>query len=301
MIPDSTSPLPAVANDGTPAPASSTSGAPEASGAATAVSGPLSRTTAPVAAASRRAASRRSGPGADPAMRGVLAVVRVRMLGALRLSSRVRAAPASPSAVSASASITNGPARRHARPGSPRPPPSPVPSPGPITTALHLAIPSKKAPAQPSRGQVHPHCLGRPRRGGVAGRAQPDHAGARRHGAAGAQDGRALHPGRAGRHADGVRPLVDLARPRAAPTRATSASSTSIARGTREADADVGHLDDAAQARALALEQPRLQAAKVTVASARTASPGAAPVSASTPEGMSMASTRAPAGTAGAS
>ncbi len=46
---------------------------------------------------------------------------------------------------------------------------------------------------------------------------------------------------------------------------------------------------------------PGFSAAKVTVRSARTASPGAAPLSASTPEGMSMASTGAPAGTSGAS
>ena len=46
---------------------------------------------------------------------------------------------------------------------------------------------------------------------------------------------------------------------------------------------------------------PGFNAAKVTVRSARTASPGASPLSASTPEGMSMASTPAPAGAAGAS
>ena len=42
--------------------------------------------------------------------------------------------------------------------------------------------------------------------------------------------------------------------------------------------------------------RPGFKAANVTVWSARTASPGASPVSASTPEGMSMARTGAPAG-----
>ena len=50
-----------------------------------------------------------------------------------------------------------------------------------------------------------------------------------------------------------------------------------------------------------ACNRPGFSAAKVTVRSARTASPGAPPVSASTPEGMSIASTAAPGGTAGAS
>ena len=46
---------------------------------------------------------------------------------------------------------------------------------------------------------------------------------------------------------------------------------------------------------------PGFNAANVTVRSACTAAPGAAPLSASTPDGMSMASTRAPSGTTGAS
>ena len=46
---------------------------------------------------------------------------------------------------------------------------------------------------------------------------------------------------------------------------------------------------------------PGLSAANVTVRSACTASPGASPLSASTPEGMSMASTTASTGTRGAS
>ena len=46
---------------------------------------------------------------------------------------------------------------------------------------------------------------------------------------------------------------------------------------------------------------PGFSAANVTVRSARTAAPGASPLSASTPDGMSMASTAAPTGTPGAS
>ena len=68
-----------------------------------------------------------------------------------------------------------------------------------------------------------------------------------------------------------------------------------------EGDPDVGHLDGAAAHGAAPCSSPGLSAAKVTVRSACTAAPGASPLSASTPEGMSMASTPAPGGTAGAS
>ena len=138
---------------------------------------------------------------------------------------------ASPSAVSASASITSGTgtaaitarissadrvARAEARADRPRPCTWPSP-PG-------------RHPAHPSAGRcMRTASVGQARRG-VAGRAEPDHAGARGHGATGAEHGRALHAGRAGRHADGVRPLV------------------AVAGARRQQRRDVGVLDRAAPA-----------------------------------------------------
>ena len=138
----------------------------------------------------------------------------VRMLGALRLSSRVRAAAASPSAVQRvgvdhqrhghrgdDGPDLLGRGRRRSRAPARSPPPCTWPSP-----------PGTRPPSRSPGRCMRTASVGQAR-GGVARRAQADHAGAGRHGTAGAQDGRALHAGRAGGHADGGRPLVDLTRP----------------------------------------------------------------------------------------
>ena len=154
MIPDRTSPLPAVASAGPPAAARRTSGVTAApAGSATAVSGPFKRTTAPVAAASRRAAESRSGPGADPARRAYSPSWGVRMLDAPRCPSSTRAASVPPSARSASASITTGTGTAASTARISAATASPVPRPGPMTTALHLAVAATKASAHPSAGR----------------------------------------------------------------------------------------------------------------------------------------------------
>ena len=222
------------------------------------------------------------------------------MLGASRLSSSVRAAAASPSAVSASASITSGTgtAARTVRISSATA--SPVPSPGPMTTALHLAVASRKAPAHPCAGRctrtasVGQGAVGSP---GEPSRIMPAPA--------------AMAP-RVHRMADPSMPAEPAATPtalvhlltgrgRGGTSAATSASSMRSARG-------VGKPIPMSATSVVPLScgpspcsRPGFKAANVTVRSARTAVPGAAPVSASTPEGMSMASTAAPAGTCGAS
>ena len=125
-----------------------------ASGAATAVSDPFSRTTAPVARASARAAARRSVPGRGAVDAGVLAVVRREdARGAPLLEQRARRRRAARARVSASASITSGTGTAAMTALISSAAASPVPSPGPITTALHLAVASRNAPAQPSAGR----------------------------------------------------------------------------------------------------------------------------------------------------
>ncbi len=84
-------------------------------------------------------------------------------------------------------------------------------------------------------------------------------------------------------------------------TSATSASSTRSACGVGKPMPMSATSTTPLSRAPSACSRPGLRAANVTVRSARTASPGASPVSASTPEGMSMASVAAPAGTRGAS
>ena len=301
MIPDRTSPLPAVARAGLPALLSTTSATSsgEAPGRATAVSEPFNRTMVPVASARRRAAARRSSPGAAPAMRAYSPSWGVRMLGPLRLSSKVRAAATSPSAVNASASITSGTATAAMTARISSATAAPVPRPGPITTALHFAVASRKAPAHPSAGRcmrtasVGQAALGSP---GDPSRSMPAPA--------------AMAP-RLQRIAAPSMPAEPAATPTAVVhlltcrgrggTLATSASSTSRHRGVGNAIPMSATSTVPLSGAPAPCSKPGFNAAKVTVRSAHTASPGAAPVSASTPDGMSMASTAAPAGTAGAS
>ena len=113
----------------------------------------MSSTIAPTASARWRAAASRSAPGAEPATRAYSPSWGVRMLGALRLSSSVRAVAASPRAVSASASITRGTGAPATTARISSATASPVPRPGPITIALHFAVASKNAPDQPSAGR----------------------------------------------------------------------------------------------------------------------------------------------------
>ena len=218
----------------------------------------------------------------------------VRTLGALRLSRSWRAAAASPSAVSASASITSGTGAPAITARISSPTSFPVPRPGPMTTALHLAVASRNASAQPSCGQRHADRLDRPRRLGVPGRAEPDHARARRHGAAGAEHGRALHPGRAGRHADGGRPLV-ACRGRAGNDAAMSASSTSRAAGVGNPMPMSATSTLPLSRGPVALEEAGLEGGeRHRAVGPHARRPAPRRVSASTPEGMSTASTAAP-------
>ena len=75
------------------------------------------------------------------------------MLGALRFSSRARASPLRASAVSASASITSGTPTAAITALISSATSSDVPRPGPSTTALHLAVASRKASDHPEAGR----------------------------------------------------------------------------------------------------------------------------------------------------
>ena len=98
-IPERTSPVPAVAKRWSPAVTARTS----PPGSATNVVGPLSRTTAPVVAASRRTAAKRSAPGGPPARRwnspscGVNTVAAGLSRTSAAAPPRTRRAPVSPS------------------------------------------------------------------------------------------------------------------------------------------------------------------------------------------------------------
>ena len=238
MMPESTSPLPAVA-----------SGGPAGGGQA-------ARRGVPAVGCGHR--GQRSlqqddgtgGPGQAP-RRGEAVLRRwpprlrrayspswgVRMVGALRLSSRVRAAsrrrrarsarrrrsPAGPGRRRSTARISSAVASSRAEPGPDAPRPCTWPSPR-----------GRRRP-NPSAGRCMRTASVGQAAGGVARRAQADHAGAGGHGAAGAQDGRTLHARRAGGHPDRVRPLVDLARARRgrAPRRRRPRPAAPAASGTR--------------------------------------------------------------------
>ena len=300
MTPERTSPLPAVARAGRPAAARRTSGATAASGDATAVSGPLRSTTAPVVSARYRAAASRSSPGGRPARRAYSPSWGVRMHGAWRVASNARADAASPRARSASASTTSGTGALATTVRISSAVVSPVPSPGPTTTARHLDVPSKKAPAQPSAGRCR-------RTASVGQAAAGSPGGARRIMPAPAAMAPRVQstaaPSMPAEPAATPTAVVHLftCRARGGSRVATSPSSTSAAPGTgREIPMSATSTAPASRGPS-PWSSPVLRAAKVTVTSARTASPGASPVSASTPDGTSIASTRAPSGGRGAS
>ena len=123
----------------------------------TAVVGPLSRATAPEDAASRRAASIRSGPGSAPVSRAYSPSWGVR-------TTRDRAwsessPPTRPRAKRPSASTTTGTGDSATRRFTSAAVPSSRPSPGPTTTAAHRDAASSAAADQPGRRQLHAHRL----------------------------------------------------------------------------------------------------------------------------------------------
>ena len=258
MIPESTSPVPAVARAGTPAADSSTSGT-DWSAAATAVSGPLSSTMTPSWRARSRAAARRSSPGGRAGQAGVLAVVggehgrggaqaqeelgRGEVTEGGEAVGVDRPAAAGDEATTAWISSTRGAVRAEARPD-------------------HQGLAPRRGRQEGTgptmRGQRRPHRLDRPGPRGIPRRPQPDHPGAGGHGPPGAQHGGSLHADRAGGDAQGGGPLVRRPRPGREQGRGVAVLHQ---RGGRRAgaDADVGHRDVAAEARALALEESRLR------------------------------------------
>ena len=295
MTPDSTSPVPAVASRASPAVDSRA----RPSGWATTVVGPLSSTIAPVAAARSRAAARRSSPGRVAGEAGELAVV-----GGEHGRAPPRGRPGPP------------PGRR----GPHRPSPSTTSGHGRAADTRWWTAATAGAP-RPGRGR-------RPgRRPGRAGRAPPSS-----HPAAGTAmptasvgrpgswlDARATPPAPSRRRPAG-RPGLPGGRPRscpaspaatttaarhlwasapagAAPTPATSAGLDHARAGPRHVEADVGQHHLAGQRPARVEQQPGLERRERDRADGLGPRPtGAAPVSPSTPLGMSTASTGAPAG-----
>ena len=176
----------------------------------------------------------------------------------------------------------------------------PVPSPGPSTIALHLAVASRKEPAHPSAGR----CM---RTASVGQGADGSPGEPRRIMPAPAAMAPRVH-----RMADPSMPAEPAATPTAfvhlLTPRGRGGSNAATSVSSIRSDRGVGTPTPMSATSTTPLSRgpspwssPGFRAAKVTVRSARTAVPGASPVSASTPEGMSMASTAAPAGTCGAS
>ena len=149
MMPESTSPVPAVASRASPVIVTSTS--PAAS--ATTVVGPLSSTTPPTSAANRRQAAMRSASGRCPVSRpyspscGVSTVAsrRSRSTGAAPASDHDRAYSPSPSTSTGSSAAATS-SRTAATVASSRP------RPGPTTKAWKRSSPSSTVFAQPVSG-----------------------------------------------------------------------------------------------------------------------------------------------------
>ena len=228
--------------------------APRRRGAATTVVGPLSSTTAPVGAASARAASRRSAPGGVAGQARELAVVgREHDRGAAspaaratRVAGRARSRP-SPSTTSGHASTAGHAARRTSRggavAGAQAGPDDQRPEP----------VERRRAPRRPSPSAGRATCR-RPRSGagGSApppGVLQPHVAGAGPLGPAAGEVGGAGHARRAGHDPHRAPATCGRPAPGRAASAATSAASTRWARAADDVEADVGHLDLAGQGR----------------------------------------------------
>ena len=202
--------------------------------------------------------------------------------------------------MSASASITSGTGTAASTARISAATASPVPSPGPTTTALHLAVASRKAAAHPSAGRcmrtasVGQGAAGSP---GEPSRTMPAPA------AMAPRVHRIAAPSMPDEPAATPTAFVHLLtwRGRGGTHAVTSASSTRRMRGVGKPIPMSATSTVPLRRGPSPWSRPGFRAAKVTVRSARTACPGASPLSASTPEGMSMASTAAPAGALGAS
>ena len=290
-IPESTSPVPAVARRGDP---DVTSGhAPD--GVATTVVDPFNSTTAPVADASRRAAAEAVGAGWCAREPRELAVVRREhgeVAPAARATSRAESAP--PRAASPSASTSDGDLGLVRRAGGPRPAASarcrvPGRRRAPGSAATRRAPPRRRpvAPAAPR------HRLGRRQRAGRGPRDhQADHPGARpRRAAAAAKRAAPVIPGEPATHATAAFHLWLVAR------RAPGAGGevAVVDRGPGRRDRPSMPIGASSTTPASAGPSPKsspgLRAAIVTVASALVAPAPASPVSASRPDGTSTAST----------
>ena len=296
MIPESTSPVPAVASDGRPDPAQEHVGT-ASTGAATAVSDPFSSTTAPVAAASRAAGVEPVAARRPSRHAGELPVVRREHgrsapppRGAWRAAGLRRRAR--------SARRRRSPrawGQRPRRPESPPPSRGSVPSPGPITTALHFCsrIEERSSPLAAQAGACAPPRSARPPRGRPGGprRTMPAPAPWRP-----GCTGRPRPPSRPSRRPRRRRGATCCPRVPRGGSRAASASSTRSAAGTGKSMPMSATCTRPLRAGPSPWRSPGFRAAKVTVASARTGRPDAAPESASMPDGRSTASTVASAG-----
>ncbi len=314
MIPDSTSPVPAVASRVDPASASRTPGWPgsvrelprpsPAAGTATAVSEPFKRTTAPTASASRWAAAMRSGPGASPTSPRYSPSCGVSTAGTPISATRARAAAVSPRANRASASMTTGAVAATRTRRISATVESSRPRPGPTTTARQRSMASIAPVAHHSAGRARRTAS----RGQAAGCSRPSVPGtARRTMPAPACDApdalRAAAPSIPGEPATtptAADHLCDWAA-RAGRSAERSSSSTRPTVGSRTPTPMSSTRTSPASTAPSPWTRPRLRAAKVAVRVAGRGRPPARPVSPSTPEGMSTASTGVPGATCGAS
>ena len=247
-----------------------------------------------------RAAARRSSPGGAPASRAYSPSWGVRMLGALRFCSRVRAA----SLVAERSQPVGVDHQRDGDGGDHRPDLLGRGIRRAETRADHhgLALGRRfEEGARPTLGrQAHADGFGGPGRRGVTGGAQADHA--RRPAAMAPRVQSTAEPSMPGEPAATPTACTHLLPSRdrgaAAPRCRRPPSPWPAASGSR---CRCPPPRPAAHARTAALEQTRLEGGEGhrVVGPHRTGP--ASPLSASTPEGMSMARTAASAGTAGAS
>ncbi len=293
ITPDSTSPVPAVARRASPAVTSRA----RPSGWATTVVGPFSSTIAPVAAARSRAAARRSSPGGRPARRANSPSCGVSTVGPRR---PVRAAAGSPpSAVSPSPSTTAGTTADDTSWSTAASVGALRPSPGPMTRAPARSSCSSTTVSHPAAGTATPTAsVGRPGSWSTPGDATRTIPAPARCAARAARWAAPVIPREPAATTTAARHLWASAW-RGGTHAATSARSTTPARARDTSRPMSASTTSPASARPGWNTSPGLSAANVTVRTASTAPPGAAPVSPSTPLGMSTASTGAPAGSGG--
>ena len=151
-----------------------------------------------------------------------------------------------------------------------------MPSPGPTTTALHLAVGLQEGAGPPSAGRcrrtasVGQGATGVARAGPGGPCPAPAAMAPRVHSTAAPS-----MPAEPAATPTALRPLVDVAGPARQPARRRRRPRPGRPGASGNADPDVGHLHARRQSRAPSpWSRPGFRAAKVTVRSARTASPG---------------------------